>query len=265
MKRNPFPGMNPWLEWYWGDVHTSLTTYARDALQPHLPAGLRARVEEYVSVESEEGWEEAGDRFSPDVQIVEQSGDAVFEGAAVAVAEVAEPLIVPRKTEPATLRYIQIIDTKTGNRVVTAIEFLSVANKATKAGREQYRQKQLAMLDGGVNLVEIDLLRRGAWVLAVERRRSKAYRQSYHVCVVRAARQHQAELYPIPLRSPLPSIRIPLRSRDADVRLELQPLVDTTYINGGYEDIDYTRDPQPPLEGPDTDWADRLLREKGLR
>ncbi len=28
--KNPFPGMNPWLEGYWGDVHTKLTTYAYD-------------------------------------------------------------------------------------------------------------------------------------------------------------------------------------------------------------------------------------------
>ena len=54
MKSNPFPGMNPWLESHWGDIHTSLTTYARDQLQPQLPAGLRARVEEYVAVEAEE-------------------------------------------------------------------------------------------------------------------------------------------------------------------------------------------------------------------
>ena len=43
MSKNPFPGMNPWLEAHWGDVHTSLTTYACDQLQPQLPAGLRAR------------------------------------------------------------------------------------------------------------------------------------------------------------------------------------------------------------------------------
>ncbi len=46
MSKNPFPGMNPWLEEHWGDVHTSLTTYARDQLQPRLPPGLRARIEE---------------------------------------------------------------------------------------------------------------------------------------------------------------------------------------------------------------------------
>jgi hypothetical protein len=266
MRQNPFPGMNPWLEWHWGDVHTSLTTYARDQLQPQLPPGLRARVEEYVAVESDEEWEDAGDRFSPDVRVVEQPGIAVSAGAAMAVADVTEPLVVPRKTEPATLHYIQIVDTKTGHRVVTSIEFLSHANKATKAGREQYREKQRTMLDGRVNLVEIDLLRSGVWVLAVEKKLApKAYRQPYRVCVVRADRQHVAEIYPVSLRKPLPAIRIPLRSQDDDVRLELQTLLDATYVNGGYEDIDYARDPRPPLTGSDADWTDQLLREKSLR
>ena len=53
MKDNPFPGMNPWLESHWGDVHTRLTTYSCDQLQPQLPSGLRARIEEYIAVETD--------------------------------------------------------------------------------------------------------------------------------------------------------------------------------------------------------------------
>jgi hypothetical protein len=70
MDKNPFPGMNPWLETHWGDVHTRLTTYACDHLQPLLPAGLRARIEEYVSVESEDSPGEASAHFSPDVRVI---------------------------------------------------------------------------------------------------------------------------------------------------------------------------------------------------
>src|SRR5438105_4713913 len=44
--KSPFPGMDPFLEQYWGDVHHSLIQYARDTMQPQLPADLRARVEE---------------------------------------------------------------------------------------------------------------------------------------------------------------------------------------------------------------------------
>jgi hypothetical protein len=83
--------------------------------------------------------------------------------------------------------------------------------------------------------------------------------------VVRADRQHLAEVYQVALANPLPTIRIPLRPDDQDVLLKLQSLVDATYVNGGYEDIDYQQDPRPPLTGPEDQWAKQLLREKGLR
>ena len=51
--KSPFPGMDPHLERYRGDVHHSLIQYTRDALQPRLPDDLRARVEERVFIESE--------------------------------------------------------------------------------------------------------------------------------------------------------------------------------------------------------------------
>ena len=35
--RSPFPGMDPYLEQFWGDVHHRLITYTCDALQRHLP------------------------------------------------------------------------------------------------------------------------------------------------------------------------------------------------------------------------------------
>ena len=43
--------MNPYLEAYWSDVHTSLVTYIRDSLQEQLPTGLVARAEERVAVD----------------------------------------------------------------------------------------------------------------------------------------------------------------------------------------------------------------------
>ena len=107
MSKNPFPGMNPWLEEHWGDVHTSLTTYARDQLQPRLPSGLRARIEEYVAVESEDDPDAPRSRFSPDVRVMERPETREEPGGvatALAVAPAAEPLLVRRQTEPETLR-----------------------------------------------------------------------------------------------------------------------------------------------------------------
>jgi hypothetical protein len=38
-RQNPFPGMNPYLEQHWRDVHTTLMVYLRDQLQGELPEG----------------------------------------------------------------------------------------------------------------------------------------------------------------------------------------------------------------------------------
>ena len=42
---SPFPGMDPYLERFWRDVHAGLIIYARDQLQDELPGDLRARAE----------------------------------------------------------------------------------------------------------------------------------------------------------------------------------------------------------------------------
>ena len=47
-KSNPFPGMNPFLELQWSDVHTVLISYIRDALSDELPEDLRSLVEEHL-------------------------------------------------------------------------------------------------------------------------------------------------------------------------------------------------------------------------
>src|SRR3954463_3753700 len=49
---NPFPGMNPYLQNSWSDVHTTLIGYLRDALSPELPPDLTARAEERITVAS---------------------------------------------------------------------------------------------------------------------------------------------------------------------------------------------------------------------
>ena len=277
MKKSPFPGMDPWLEWHWGDVHTRLTTYACDQIQSQLPGGLHARITEYVAVESwcDDESPSSRTRVAPDVRIVERprSFDDHDDGGGVATAvevEVeigieSEPVRVQRFVEPQTLRSIQIIDSKSGQPVVTSIEFLSLANKNSEAGRKQFRDKQESLLAGDVNLVEIDLLRAGHWVLAAqEGRLPKSCRSPYRICVVRAESQHAAEVYRVSLRAPLPSIRIPLRPGDADVRLNLQALIEAAYRNGAYGDLDYSQPPRPPLTGDDADWVAALLRTKGV-
>jgi hypothetical protein len=181
-------------------------------------------------------------------------------------ARVEESLAVIEDDDPMTLRHLEIVDTKDGSRVVTAIEILSPANKVGSTGQLIYIQKQRDFLDAKVNLVEIDLIRAGNFVLAIpENRLPSVCRAPYMVCIRRATRRDEAELYPMPLRQPLPNIPVPLRPSDQDVVLPLQPLLDACYRDGRYDRIDYGPEPVPRLGEADARWADSILREAGRR
>jgi hypothetical protein len=257
--------MDPYLEAHWGDVHTSLITYARDLLRPQLPGDLKVRVEESIAVHDSDD-DERPEVYFPDVRIVEKplsSSPGPAESSSLAVAE---PILVPRQAEPPTDRSLQIIDTRSGNRIVTTIEILSPANKIDAAGRSAYRKKQRKLAQSNVNLVEIDLLREGSYVLiapwdAVPR----SCRGTYRIAVSRASDPENVEMYRVPLRQRLPRIRIPLRPGDSDAVLDLQSLIDAAYENGGYHDTDYRLDPVPPLSPEDSEWAAAVLRDAQRR
>ena len=261
---SPFPGMDPYLEAHWGDVHTRLVTYSGDQLQPQLPGDLVIRVEEYLAVETDEDGKPRG--YYPDVRVTEHPNNGGRAGVRPASAvAVAEPVIVALSTEPPTLHSLKIYDRN--NRVITAIELLSPANKVGDAGRKAYRKKQQDLIEGGVSLVEIDLLREGSYVLyPAEVKLPLDCRGPYRISVVRSWQLDRAEVYRVSLRQRLPAIRIPLRPADGDVVLDLQPLIERCYEYGRYDrDLDYRMDPVPPLTGDDAAWAEALLKEKQRR
>ena len=257
--------MDPYLESHWRDIHAGLIIYARDALQGFLPNSLRARVEESVLLETPTGF--ADHPLVPDVRVVEFTSRRVTETAPGAGIAVAERELVEVDAEPATETFIEIIDRESGNRVVTVIEFLSPSNKSPGKNQEQYLRKQNEICSSTSNLVEIDLNRFGTHSLAFplgNLRRSG--RTAYMASVRRPNGSGLAEVYSMPLWERLPTIKIPLRPTDADVPLELQPLVDQCYRNGGYEGtLNYAVDPEPPLDGSEKEWAETMLIQKGLR
>ncbi|MGH7222552.1 MAG: DUF4058 family protein, partial [Gemmataceae bacterium] len=87
---SPFPGMDPYLEAHWRDVHARLIIYASDALQSVLPHGLRVRVEESVLLETPQG---LGDHpLYPDVRVVEYTSRRETAAQPEKGIAVAEPL-----------------------------------------------------------------------------------------------------------------------------------------------------------------------------
>ena len=256
---SPFPGMDPYLEAHWRDIHARLIIYACDALQSVLPRALRARVEESVLLETPTG---PGDHpLLPDVRVVEYTSKRGLETQPEAGTAVATPLLVDVEPETATETYLEIIDRESGNRVVTVIEFLSPSNKSPGPNRQQYLRKQREVCSSDANLVEIDLNRFGVHTLAFPLVHLKPQgRTVYMACVRRTTRRGMAEVYPMPLWDRLPIVNVPLRPEDKDVPLDLQALVGQCYRNGAYEGtLNYSVAPDPPLYGADKEWADAWL------
>lgn len=258
MMKSPFPGMDPYLEAKWPEVHASLIVYARNQINEQLPADLQANIEENLTVRV--AYEQSR-LIRPDLHIAEDTTIPPSPGAAVQVA-VAEPLLVPR---PAHLeRHVEIVDQ--AGRVITAIEFLSPWNKVGLRGREQYTRKQLNYLDAGVNLVEIDLVRQGDYILAAPLDEIPHYQPTpYLICVYRDTAPDRFEVYRAPLQEPLPNIPIPLRPGERDIVLQLQPLIDACYRDGRYYRINYQADPQPAFDDEHARWIASQLREQGRR
>lgn len=266
--KNPFPGMNPFLEQRWSDFHTSFNVAIRDALNRSLPGDLEARVEESVSVD----YDIERRTIYPDAFVMEDTG--VMEGGGTAVAmesdvarasavAVSEPIVVEIRDEPRTERHIEILDRSTGGRVVTAIELISPWNK-TPDRRAAYYRKQTEFVSARVNLVEIDLIRGGLFVLAIpEAKLSRKNRYPYLINVRRATRADVAFLYPATFSQPLPNIQIPLRPTDVDVVLQLQPLLDECFERGRYR-LNYLEPLNPVPADEDAAWMKERLQEQRL-
>ena len=262
--KSPFPGMDPYLETHWEGVHQRLIVYACDSLQPRLPDDLRARLEERVFVESDL---EPVRHVMPDVHVTQVYPQPESEPAMLKEAglEIAEPLVFDLFELEITEGYITIRE-QGGGKVITVIEFLSLANKRAGAGREKYLQKQSEVLQTDASLVEIDLVRGGQRVLALPHCDIPVqHRRDYLACVSPGWKRKRRELYTMPLRQRLSVLPIPLRQHERSVPLDLQALVDHAYAAGRYSDLNYASELDPPLPAEDLAWAADLLRAAGRR
>ncbi len=263
--KSPFPGMDPYLERHWRDVHTKLIAYASDELNQRLPGDLIARAEERMAVEVEADGASSSYRrmLARDVRVFEAVEDLSAVSAADGGVALA-PFRLTLLTEPKVERFIEIIDIRGGERLVTVIEWISPSNKGHELAA--FIAKRDELLAGGVNFVEIDLVRDGDWG-----RLLGLYCPVNAVSAFRAVLRvpgNPVEIYlhPFFLREPLPTINIPLRAGEPPCKLPLQPLIDLAYRNGRYDrTLDYSRPCEPALDANDGAWADELLRGAGRR
>ncbi len=159
---SPFPGMDPYLEGYlWADVHQALAGQIRKQLAPQVEPTYAVRLAVYMENDLVPA-SELGVVY-PAVEVVRPPQPAprtlregLIQTAAIAPAPVFMPLAMPL---PVRLVNVEIRDVAR-NRLVTAIEILSPANKRGP-GLDNYRVKRDRLRQAGVHVLEIDLLRRG--------------------------------------------------------------------------------------------------------
>jgi hypothetical protein len=214
-----FPGMDPYLERQWGDVHQRMITYICDSAQSRLRPYLRARMHERIYIELPHLKRAI---YYPDVTVVERPGHRPTASAVTAVSEpsTAEegangdlvfdvPLLFNIDLEPVTEGYTEIVDVKSGHQVITAIEVLSSTSRRPGEGQQLFLKKRDDQQAAGVNTAEIDLLRSGTRVLMVDAEHIPPHhRTAYQACVWRGSRRTRFELYRMPLRQRLPVIAI---------------------------------------------------------
>jgi hypothetical protein len=266
---SPFPGMDPYTEApaCWPSLHYRLPGLIADHLQPQIAP-------RYVAVAEERVYLEEPERELIADGAVHRHPPSGGEGEAVAVAapqrrhDESLPLWVAAPDLVESREYSVEIRALPGQHLVTVIEVLSPSNKrATGRGRARYLRKQQRVLAGEINLVEIDLLRRGAWSVALPQAASGGLPpHDYRVCVRRAARPGGFEFYPFRVTHPLPKVSVPLQPADPDPLLDLSSIFNEAYDRSMITTrIAYDGEPEVPLSAADIAWADDLLRSAGFR
>ena len=261
---SPFPGMDPYLEepGFWPDVHHELISNVRAELNVQLQPKYFARLEDrvYLSDETDPG----RDHFVvPDVRVIARADRPAASRTAgaepVAVADDVQPIEVSTLAEDELHEtFIEVID-RADRSVVAVIEVLSPTNKvAGSSGRRSYLDKRHEVMRSPTHLVEIDLLRTGAPIFV--RQSLPPHEYLAHVSRARADGRRRATVWPIPLRCRLPIVPVPLRNGDPDARIDIQATLAVAYERGAYGlDVDYTRDPVPPLTAEQAAWARQVV------
>lgn len=260
---SPFPGMDPFLEVssLFPDVHRLMIAGLFRELAEKLPPRY------YASSETRVWIEPAGRSVLPDVHVVRgrdvggvdvSSRETEYGGVVLEIPveeiEYREPLI-------------EIHDLEQGDRLVTVIEVLSPANKASGSfGRSQYLQKRQELALTGAHIVEIDLLRGGAATTAVppDILRDQSPEMSYHIRVGRSDRPGKRYVYPVRLKDSLPVIEIPLSGDDPPVAVDLQAVFREGYRLARFGSrVDYRGAvPGPPLSKSDEQFVEECLSKR---
>jgi hypothetical protein len=247
----PFPGMDPYLEMqpFWSDFAPKFLTAISNELLTRLLPRYDVRVEEYLMLTE-------GDynlhRVRPDVTVSTTGAWQPAAGSGLAVAEPTSSELEYPEYEPRTQRRLKIIKMPQ-ERVVTAIELLSPANKVPgEGGLDAYLEKRAEVLACPCNLVELDLLRGGARLPMS----GPLPPGDYYAFIGRVGKKPRCHVIGWQLRAPLPPIEIPLLAPDPDLSLDLQSVFKAAYDPAFYDRrLRYDQPIEPALRSADEAWV----------
>ena len=257
---SPFPGMNPYFERPGAleDLHGLLIVVLRGLLTRGLPDGYFAKLGQLTFIQEPRIEDRTPLRQRrPDIYPV-ILGDGAGGTCTVPPPSLTGEIITDLPEERH--RYIEVrrIEDGEAGPPVTVIQLLGPSNKRGGSGFGVYLAERHELLNAGVSLVEIDLLRgRGRMPM------DPVPDCDYCVAVARAHLRPRVDIWTWGLRDPMPPVPVPLLPDDGDVALDLQSALHRAHDEGGYARWLYTLLPSnpidPPLSAEDRAWAEHLV------
>ena len=160
---------------------------------------------------------------------------------AAGVATASAPAVVELPAIDVESQSLIEIRDRRSRQLITVIELLKSVEQAARAGSPAYSS----------NAARCSPVPRPGGNRPAPRRTADANGGFALVRLLRPREpgrtRPQAGVWPVGLRDPLPTIPIPLRDGDADLRLELQLLLNRIYDAARYEYYIYEGIPSPPL------------------
>lgn len=258
--------MDPYLEGeVWYEFHSQLAQQLSNQLMPLLAPKYVALLNKRYVIDR-----------SVELAADEVTAQSTFCNVRVVGAPEPAPAVEPGCEAPITYPSVELpnllpdeiaqinveIRDVAQRRLVTVIEILSPANKVG-AGADDYYQRRVEALHTQPHLLEIDLLRRGSRISLV----GEPPPAPYYVYLSRWQRRPFTQVWPLPLRQPLPTIPVPLLPSDPDAPLDLQLAVTTCFAAACYDTLlDYTIEPPAPsFSDDDAAWVEQCLCDAGYR
>ncbi len=222
---SPLPGMDPYLDEaaLWPEFHRHLAAAVYQMLLPGLVDRYRARV--------------ASRSYTSDL------------------------VLFTSVTKEHYQEEFLEIRSRTDGRLVTLLDFVSVGNRTTQAGRAAFLATRAACQADRAAFVEIGLVTQGKPPVDLDRTSVPPHDGS--VTVTRGTAPDRHEIYVLTFKKRLPKFKVPLAADDRDTVLDLQLAYGRAYESGRFETkIDYAK-PIPvdaKVGDEDREWMAQLLR-----